>query len=244
MPELEGPEKVKPLSAVVGGHADWNLDRFDLRCGRLAAPIVAVVEAVIVDAADIGANRDAIVIAALSTIISREKEILMNGRLGFGAFLAPHHPIGEHPALQLQRDLQLAELLDQLLNHAGEVSIARARLEQQLGAIEFNLGELSRTVTRLKEQLRKLEIETETQILHGHEEKGGSHRGDFDPLELDRYSAIQQFSRALAETARSVCQTGCSSTKSHRPLSTTAKSRTSVADSPRVIGFPMDTSST
>jgi len=38
----------------------------------------------------------------------------MNGRLGFGAFLAPHHPIGEHPALQLQRDLQLAELLDQL----------------------------------------------------------------------------------------------------------------------------------
>ena len=30
-----------------------------------------------------------------------------------------------------------AELLDQLLNNAGEVSIARARLEQQLGAIEF-----------------------------------------------------------------------------------------------------------
>jgi chemosensory pili system protein ChpA (sensor histidine kinase/response regulator) len=97
-----------------------------------------------------------------------------------------------------------AELLDQMLNTSGEVSIARARLEQQLGSIDFNLGELSRTVTRLKEQLRKLEIETETQILHGHEEKGGSHRGDFDPLELDRYSSIQQFSRALAETASDV----------------------------------------
>jgi chemosensory pili system protein ChpA (sensor histidine kinase/response regulator) len=97
-----------------------------------------------------------------------------------------------------------AELLDQLLNTSGEVSIARARLEQQLGSIDFNLGELSRTVTRLKEQLRKLEIETETQILHGHEEKGFSHRGDFDPLELDRYSSIQQFSRALAETASDV----------------------------------------
>jgi chemosensory pili system protein ChpA (sensor histidine kinase/response regulator) len=59
-------------------------------------------------------------------------------------------------------------------------------------------------VTRLKEQLRKLEIETETQILHGHEDKGGGHRADFDPLELDRYSAIQQFSRALAETASDV----------------------------------------
>src|ERR1019366_1054735 len=96
-----------------------------------------------------------------------------------------------------------AELLDQLLNNAGEVSIARARLEQQLGSIEFNLGELSRTVTRLKEQLRKLEIETEAQILHRHENDAG-HRQDFDPLELDRYSAIQQFSRALAESANDV----------------------------------------
>jgi len=96
-----------------------------------------------------------------------------------------------------------AELLDQLLNISGEASIARSRLEQQLGSIDFNLGELSRTVTRLKEQLRSLEIETEAQILHRHEDESG-HRGDFDPLELDRYSSIQQFSRALAETANDV----------------------------------------
>ena len=35
-------------------------------------------------------------------------------RLRFGAFLAPHHPIGEHPTLQLQRDLDLVELLDRV----------------------------------------------------------------------------------------------------------------------------------
>src|SRR6185312_7004463 len=97
-----------------------------------------------------------------------------------------------------------AELLDQLLNISGEASIARARLEQQLGSFDFNLGELSRTVTRLKEQLRHLEIETEAQILHKHEDEAGSHRSDFDPLELDRYSSIQQYSRALAETANDV----------------------------------------
>ncbi len=97
-----------------------------------------------------------------------------------------------------------AELLDQLLNISGEASIARARLEQQLGSFDFNLGELSRTVTRLKEQLRNLEIETEAQILHKHEDEAGSHRSDFDPLELDRYSSIQQYSRALAETANDV----------------------------------------
>ncbi|MGE0684545.1 MAG: LLM class flavin-dependent oxidoreductase, partial [Candidatus Binatia bacterium] len=38
----------------------------------------------------------------------------MHKRLGFGAFLAPHHPIGEHPSLQLQRDLELVTLLDRL----------------------------------------------------------------------------------------------------------------------------------
>jgi limonene 1,2-monooxygenase len=35
-------------------------------------------------------------------------------RLGFGAFLAPHHPVGEHPMLQFRRDLDFAEHLDEL----------------------------------------------------------------------------------------------------------------------------------
>jgi chemosensory pili system protein ChpA (sensor histidine kinase/response regulator) len=97
-----------------------------------------------------------------------------------------------------------ADLLDTLLNNAGEVSIFRSRLEQQVSSIDFNLAELSRTVTRLKEQLRKLELETEAQILHRHQDEGGARRQDFDPLELDRYSAIQQFTRALAESSSDV----------------------------------------
>lgn len=96
-----------------------------------------------------------------------------------------------------------AELLDNLLNNAGEVSILRSRLEQQVSSLDFNLSELSRTVTRLKDQLRQLEIETEAQILHKHQEDSRG-REDFDPLELDRYSTIQQFSRALAESVSDV----------------------------------------
>ena len=38
----------------------------------------------------------------------------MSQRLGFGVFLAPHHPIGEHPTLQFQRDLELATWVDRL----------------------------------------------------------------------------------------------------------------------------------
>jgi chemosensory pili system protein ChpA (sensor histidine kinase/response regulator) len=96
-----------------------------------------------------------------------------------------------------------AELLDSMLNNAGEASIFRARLEQQLASVEFNLAELGRVVQRFKDQLRKLEIETEAQILHRHVD-AHPRRDDFDPLELDRYSTIQQYSRALAETASDV----------------------------------------
>ncbi len=97
-----------------------------------------------------------------------------------------------------------ADLLDDLLNNAGEVSIFRARIEQQMTSIEFNLAELDRTVTRLREQLRKLEMETEAQILNKHKTDDQVQRTDFDPLELDRYSNIQQLSRALAESVSDV----------------------------------------
>ena len=35
-------------------------------------------------------------------------------QLKFGAFLAPHHPIGEHPTLQFESDLEFVSLLDRL----------------------------------------------------------------------------------------------------------------------------------
>jgi len=96
-----------------------------------------------------------------------------------------------------------AGVLEQLLNAAGEISIANSRLTQQLAQIQFNLDELNRTVVRLRDQLRNLEIETEAQILYRHQEEHDGQSG-FDPLELDRYSSIQQLSRGLAETASDV----------------------------------------
>jgi chemosensory pili system protein ChpA (sensor histidine kinase/response regulator) len=141
------------------------------------------------------------------TGLARMNEELAQGAQAEGLAAPQPVPPGREPVQPGERVEMArvdAELLDQLLNISGEASIARARLEQQLGSFDFNLGELSRTVTRLKEQLRHLEIETEAQILHKHEEEVGSHRSDFDPLELDRYSSIQQYSRALAETANDV----------------------------------------
>ena len=100
-----------------------------------------------------------------------------------------------------------SDALDQMVNNAGEVSIYRARLEQQNTTFAFNLGELEQTTVRLRSQLRDLELETEAQILSRHEREGES-RSDFDPLELDRYSTIQQLSRALSETVEDLSNLG------------------------------------
>ncbi|MDH3525888.1 MAG: Hpt domain-containing protein [Gammaproteobacteria bacterium] len=93
-----------------------------------------------------------------------------------------------------------ASLLDDLVNNAGEMSIYRSRLEQQVGAYRFNLTELEQTTTRLRDKLRQLEIETETQILSRYEQESSDRNQDFDPLEMDRYSNLQQLSRSLMES--------------------------------------------
>ena len=92
-----------------------------------------------------------------------------------------------------------SDLLDNLVNSAGEVSIYRARMEQQVAGLGSHLGELGQTIMRLKNQLRSLEAETDAQIHYSHQTHA-KHDDDFDPLELDRYTMIQELSRSLSES--------------------------------------------
>jgi len=92
-----------------------------------------------------------------------------------------------------------ADLLDELVNFAGEVSIYRSRVDQQVGAFGYNLTEMDQTIDRVREQLRRFEIETEAQMMYRLEETGEAGE-DFDPLEMDRFSNMQQLSRSLLES--------------------------------------------
>ena len=92
------------------------------------------------------------------------------------------------------------QLLNELVNYAGEVSISRARMEQQIFGFREHLVELQGNVTRFRDQLRELEIQAESQILFRTEVQHGPGGPEFDPLEFDRYSRLQQLSRALAES--------------------------------------------
>ncbi len=93
-----------------------------------------------------------------------------------------------------------SDLLDSLVNSAGEISIFRSHLEQQVGQLRENLKEFDVTVSRLREQFRKLEIETETQIRSRYQQEAPEGSEEFDPLEMDRFSSIQQLSRSLTES--------------------------------------------
>ena len=94
-----------------------------------------------------------------------------------------------------------ADLLDRLVNYAGEVAIYRSRLEQQLGAFRNTAAEMEQTNLRLRDQLRRLDAETEAQIIARYQREHDNADATFDPLELDRFSTLQQLSRALAESA-------------------------------------------
>jgi chemosensory pili system protein ChpA (sensor histidine kinase/response regulator) len=92
-----------------------------------------------------------------------------------------------------------AELLEELVNLAGETSISRGRMEQQVSDLGGSIEEMDATILRLQEQLRRLDIETEAQVLFRQEQM--AQHEEFDPLEMDRYSQLQQLSRSLIESA-------------------------------------------
>lgn len=94
-----------------------------------------------------------------------------------------------------------ADLLEQLVNLAGETSISRSLMEEQVSEFTHSIDEIDSTVERLKEQLRRLEIETEAQINFRREQVEIEGLEEFDPLEMDRYSQLQQLTKSLVESA-------------------------------------------
>nr|WP_180202309.1 Hpt domain-containing protein [Pseudomonas sp. SbOxS1]NYU01705.1 response regulator [Pseudomonas sp. SbOxS1] len=95
-----------------------------------------------------------------------------------------------------------AELLDDLVNLAAETSIFRGRIEQQVNDAQVALNEMETTIERMRDQLRRLDTETQGRIL-SRQQVDAERLGyeEFDPLEMDRHSQLQQLSRALFESA-------------------------------------------
>lgn len=103
---------------------------------------------------------------------------------------------------RLQQDVVRvrADLLDNLVNFAGEVSIYRSRVEQQVGSVNYALRDFGEILERMHDQLRQFAIETEAQMQSRYEEVDSTEYEDFDPLEFDRFTHMQQLSRSAMES--------------------------------------------
>lgn len=103
------------------------------------------------------------------------------------------------PAADLaQAQLRLrVEQLDRMATSAGEAGIARARADSEVQQLKRGLGDLVENIQRLKSQLRDIEILGEQALPAG--QGTAAAPAGFDPLEMDRYSRLQELTRSLAE---------------------------------------------
>ncbi|MEQ1805869.1 MAG: response regulator, partial [Burkholderiaceae bacterium] len=110
----------------------------------------------------------------------------------------------ERTANQAQSAVRVrTPLLDKLVNQAGEVSIARTRIESQVSLIKGSVGDLTENLERLRTQLRDIELQAETQMSSRLEAAKGASK-NFDPLEFDRFTRFQEVTRMMAESVNDV----------------------------------------
>lgn len=96
-----------------------------------------------------------------------------------------------------------SDLVDQLVNQAGEVAISRSRIDAEMLSLKGSLTDLTEFVTRLRSQLREIEIQAESQM-QARAKEVQAHMGDFDPLEFDRFTRLQELTRFMAESVNDV----------------------------------------
>jgi chemosensory pili system protein ChpA (sensor histidine kinase/response regulator) len=101
---------------------------------------------------------------------------------------------GGQPVLRVR-----ADVVDRLANQAGEVAIARTRIEAEMAAMRQSMQDLTESMQRLRNQLREVEIQAESQIV-SRETQNLQNKREFDPLELDRYNRLQELTRFMAES--------------------------------------------
>jgi chemosensory pili system protein ChpA (sensor histidine kinase/response regulator) len=218
-------EEAQQLVPVIGGEMrDWKADPGDLRAmqalqralhtfkgsARMAGAIrlgelTHLMETRIELAAEAG-TVDAALFAALEEKMDRLGIDLERMSAGPEPAAAPSGEDADgaarpEPALPAAAAMLRvhADTLDHLINDAGEVSIARSRIEGELRTVKQSIGDLTESIARLRAQLREVEVQADSQMqsrLSVIEERDR----EFDPLEFDRYTRLQELTRLMTES--------------------------------------------
>jgi chemosensory pili system protein ChpA (sensor histidine kinase/response regulator) len=151
----------------------------------------------------------------------------------------PAHAPAFVPAPQVHLRVR-ADLVDQLVNEAGEVAIARGRIEGEMLALKASLLELTENVIRLRKQLREVEIQAESQM-QSQQALATERAQEFDPLEFDRFTRFQEVTRMMAESVNDVAtvQQNLLRNLDHANAAVAAQARLSRELSQRMMGVRM-----
>ena len=96
-----------------------------------------------------------------------------------------------------------SNLLDRLVNQAGEVMITRSRLESRLGQLRTSMLDLSGNLERMRHHLRDIEVQAESQM-QSRMALAKETSQQFDPLEFDQFTRLQELTRMMAESVNDV----------------------------------------
>ena len=168
--------------------ADTDFDRFETELDQLNSAIEQLRNP---------AQPAPVITVADGTIPDRRKHAAPVADLTAAPAIAPENEAG------MQTLRVRAETVDRLVNEAGEINITRSRLESSVTNIRQGTVELSENLQRLRTQLRELEIQAESQM-----QSNLSHMrnedAQFDPLEFDRFTRLQELTRMIAESVNDI----------------------------------------
>lgn len=133
-----------------------------------------------------------------------------------------------------------ADVVDRLVNEAGEIAIARGRIEGEMRSLKTSLLDLTENVIRLRNQLREVEIQAESQM-QSSQSLAAEQNLQFDPLEFDRFTRFQELTRMMAESVNDVAtsQQALLQNLDHADAAITAQARLNRELSQALMGVRM-----
>jgi len=200
------PATKKVLELLVASH-DWLADAVFILRQQVNPPTPALlIEAL----QQFGKNPDSLKQIPKESLQSQREAIFIAKEKQDSQYLAKD--ISEMPSMlsSVSEDDQTTNnnemirisggLIEHMINLSGESAINRARIDMGITSLTNSIEDMGTTVQRLADQLRRMEIELEAQILSQIDDELIQNE-DFDPLEMDQYSSLNQLSKSLTESA-------------------------------------------
>jgi chemosensory pili system protein ChpA (sensor histidine kinase/response regulator) len=208
MPEEANTAQLEPLTGLLDG-LQANFDRLrhpptaaedatsvTVDGGSTSTVSLAPVQAV-VPASNLTSNQPTLAAVPATPLLAGAQSLRTSTATG-SSLTSPVQRASSNQTVRVR-----SQLLDRLINQAGEVIITRTRLEAELSQLRGSLGDMTSNLDKLRLQLRDIEVQAESQM-QSRMALAKETQASFDPLEFDRFTRVQELTRMMAESVNDV----------------------------------------